>query len=73
MMKLVVGGTVVADNLTIVLLPRAGDLISITDIHGVKNTYTVNNVEFAFEDKGNYQALDPTKVQLSYETIVNAT
>ena len=73
MWKLVVGGIVIAENLTVVLLPRAGDLISITDIHGVKVTYTVDNVEFAFEDRGNFQALDPTKVQLSYETIINAT
>lgn len=70
-MILVVGGVVIEENLNIVLLPRAGDKISITDINGNKLTYTVTDVEFSFIDEG-YKTSYNDDIQYKSVTIVNA-
>lgn len=74
MMKLVVGGVTIAENLNIVLLPRVGDKVSITDINSVKTTYTVTDIEFSFTDVGNkYDTVHNTGINYSQEVIINAT
>lgn len=66
-MKLALGGVIIQDNLDLNILPRVGDKISITDINGNKITYTVENVEFSFEDVGNTSAYGDN---INYKSIV---
>ena len=73
MMRLVQGGTLIADHLNITVLPRAGDIISITDSLSQKVDYTVLNVEFFFQDTGKKYGLDQNITQYDYATIINVS
>lgn len=72
-MKLVVGGTTIAEHLNITLLPRIGDKITITDINSVVTTYTVTDIEFSFTDNGKkYDTFNNTGINYNQEVIINA-